>query len=302
MIEMQTRQPLPPGTRPRGARGFTIIELLVVVAILGVLLGILLPVLGRAREAARRTQCLSNVRQLMLAGAAYAEDQRDGMWPVVPSWESATSVEFDSWRFGGKTADVFWRNSYGGRLYYPASTRLLNKYVYTDANLKDPAGGRVELPMYLCPSDRGSYQRAPNSEWYTPGAVVTLDTSISSYDDVGTSYHMNVKWFQQALAENQQQPPQTRITSAIKPEIWRRTKRMFRSASMEAPARFVWVHDQTMDIVAFKAQNHVGDHGETNRSTAGFMDGHVDYLEAEPGAYETSKYMLKFGRIPGFIY
>lgn len=55
-------------------RGFTLVELLVVIAVVGVLVGVLLPALGEARRAAQRTECLMRVRQLVLAQAMYASD------------------------------------------------------------------------------------------------------------------------------------------------------------------------------------------------------------------------------------
>jgi len=58
-------------------RGFTLVELLVVIGIIAVLIGILLPTLGRAREAAKRTQCLSNVRELGSALRIYAAEFKD---------------------------------------------------------------------------------------------------------------------------------------------------------------------------------------------------------------------------------
>jgi prepilin-type N-terminal cleavage/methylation domain-containing protein/prepilin-type processing-associated H-X9-DG protein len=55
-------------------RGFTLIELLVVIAIIAILAAILFPVFARAREKARQTSCLSNVKQLMLGVHMYAQD------------------------------------------------------------------------------------------------------------------------------------------------------------------------------------------------------------------------------------
>ncbi len=61
-------------------RGFTLIELLVVIAIIAILASILFPVFSRAREKARQTSCLSNIKQLDLGCQMYAQDY-DEMMP-----------------------------------------------------------------------------------------------------------------------------------------------------------------------------------------------------------------------------
>ncbi len=55
-------------------KGFTLIELLVVIAIIAILAAILFPVFARAREKARQTSCLSNMKQIALAITMYASD------------------------------------------------------------------------------------------------------------------------------------------------------------------------------------------------------------------------------------
>jgi len=74
-------------------RGFTLVELLVVIAVIGILAGLLLPVLASARERGRRAACMSNLRQIGLAIHSYAGDN-DGCipyGPIAPPFTSPSS-------------------------------------------------------------------------------------------------------------------------------------------------------------------------------------------------------------------
>ena len=99
-------------------RGFTLIELLVVIAIIAILAAILFPVFAQARAKARQAVCLSNFKQVGLAGMMYVNDY-DEMYPpsqysgmAGPASNGGTAVKYASWKNFvqpyAKTVSLFW--------------------------------------------------------------------------------------------------------------------------------------------------------------------------------------------------
>jgi prepilin-type N-terminal cleavage/methylation domain-containing protein len=95
-------------------RGFTLVELLVVIGIIAVLIGILLPALNRAREHAKIAQCAAQLRQVVLAARAYAAENKD---QIAPWAKDASAKWFTAYRnFGDADFVASSTNSPGNQL------------------------------------------------------------------------------------------------------------------------------------------------------------------------------------------
>ncbi len=232
--------------RRSGQRGFTLIELLVVIAIIAVLAGLLLPVLGKTKERAKRIECASNLRQVTMASLMYADNDSGGAFlpqidnndndynPFVPSYIDNLEV------------------------FTCPSTR---NRIRPDVRESDPVTGKSGLAdlMHLAggrKSDFGlSYQPYGWMAWRTPaytevkvnGATVRVplvrktNTTVSNYRHYWDAFDLK--------------------------------------GTQAGPSRIWLFSDYNMS-----GQNHYPDaednHGDAG-SNVGFADGHVEWVNRE---------------------
>ena len=140
--------------------GFTLIELLVVIAIIAILASILFPVFGRARENARKSSCLSNLKQIGLGLMQYTQDYDE-------------NIPYSGYGYNVAGAPVS-PNAYSSYKW----ADVIQPYIKSDQ-------------LFTCPSDTG-----PNAKFTSfPGAANTSRaTNTSTGQPLGGSYSVNVTY------------------------------------------------------------------------------------------------------------
>jgi prepilin-type N-terminal cleavage/methylation domain-containing protein len=155
----------------RKVRGFTLIELLVVIAIIAILVALLLPAVQQAREAARRTQCKNNLKQIGLALHNY-----EGTYGMFPPSRINLS---------GPVFQVTWNTML---LPYIEQGNMYSQYNF-NTNWFNPVNDAItttQLAAFVCPSTPGS-RPLPTSALYSALSGGTrTDTPLWGYNDYGS--------------------------------------------------------------------------------------------------------------------
>ncbi len=160
--------------------GFTLIELLVVIAIIGVLVAILLPAVQQAREAARRSQCQNNLKQIGLALHNYHDTHSvlpSGWIGVDPATRAQSAHEGGS---GAGWAAMILPQIEQGSLFNSFDSKL---YISDPTNA--PFAAKY-LPSFVCPSDAASVQTWDIDEEGSPGTVLAKLARANYVGSFGT--------------------------------------------------------------------------------------------------------------------
>lgn len=173
-------------------RGFTLIELLVVIAVIAILIALLLPAVQQAREAARRTQCRNNLKQIGIALHSYHETNRVFPPGWIPICRPGSGGSSDPCGVVGNEAPSSWAWSVfilPNMDQVPLYEALLGLPTPPQSALQDPSASAVDihLPAYSCPTDAGGQRSAWGGTTFSSAGAVNGYTKMSYPGCIGWS-------------------------------------------------------------------------------------------------------------------
>lgn len=256
-----------------GRLAFTLIELLVVISIIAVLISVLLPALGAAREAANVAKCSGNLKTIAATAGMYMDDEGEPTQPWwLPNWNVSWYSEFVYGGYRTTTPEATDRPRTDCTII-PTENRPYNKYIAPGIS------GTAPVKSYVCPSDNSNF--TPSVGGSEPP---TTEDAYASWEMNGNSYAINWYW-----NEAMQLPGGSQGDYSF-PNMFAAGQLMLGKKVGGAASTFVLFMENTMNAYMYYARPNepecvpdvatvlgVGWHRKFSKYAMGFLDGHVEY-------------------------